>query len=78
MKVPFVAFGNDQLDAAPPIKAGDTYDCPRCKHSHVIIDSNPPMLLFVTCDNGQTYLVGVKGKNVTGLLKKETAKEDAI
>lgn len=66
--MPMVVFGNAELDAAPPI--AHVYDCPRCKHKHIVEESLPSRTLqFVTCDDGESYVVGVKGKDVTGLVK---------
>lgn len=63
-EIPFVAFGNDELDKMPPLKAGDAISC-KCGSSHIVEDSKPPMLLFYQC-GGSTFLAGVNGKNVMG------------
>ena len=61
--VPFVAFSNDELRQKPDVKAGDRIVCPHCQQTHVLKDSDPPMLLFYSCRE-HTYLAGVRGKLV--------------
>ena len=66
-KAPMVAFGNRELDAAPAI--GHMCECPRCGHTHQVEESKPPLLHYVRCDDGECYIVGLKGKDVTGMLR---------
>jgi hypothetical protein len=66
--LPYVAFGNDELDRMP--EAGEKFDCPRCKKKHLIryghqVESDGTktpsrMIGFVRC-KGKSYLVSVRG-----------------
>lgn len=68
--VPFVAFGNDELEGAARIAKGDRIACDQCGGLHdVRLGTSPdgkesPMLQFITCEKGSSYLVGVAGKSV--------------
>jgi len=60
-EVPFVAFGNEELEEKP--FARDTVICKVCGKEHRIHYRNNREVGFITCpDNGGEYLVAVKGK----------------
>jgi hypothetical protein len=57
-----IAFGNEELDAAPAL--GAKYRCHRCGELHDVIDSNPPgMLQAVRCGT-DSLLVGIKWRTL--------------
>lgn len=67
--LPFVAFGNDELQPLPLApEEGGLVECPCCHHRHGIHwgrteDGSPTRLLgAVSCVNGESYLVAVAGK----------------
>ena len=66
----FIAFGNDELDESPPLKAGEMILCPHCGQGHSVsggTDSQTgeptEMLLFYRCGDS-AYLAGIDGRNV--------------
>ena len=72
-EIPFVAFGNDELDGNDPV--GTHEICPNCGEEHEVgygEKVNPDgtrepskMLAFLTCPkNGTTYLIGIEGKKI--------------
>ncbi len=68
--IPFVSFGNDELEAAIDLKKDDTIVCPHCTKFHKVkcgIDTKTgketDTLLFYNCGE-KTYLAGVNGKKV--------------
>ncbi len=72
-EIPFVAFGNGELDGKEEI--GEFETCPNCGKSHKVGYGNKvlkdgtkapsKLLAFVDCpENGKTYLVGLRGKRV--------------
>lgn len=54
----FIAVGNEEL--TEPI--GEKAPCPHCGKEYLVENSVPPTLQFVKCENGNQYLVGIKGK----------------
>ena len=67
MKIPFAAFGNDEL--GPPLKKGDQVQCSKCRKSHIVkpgIDKDglrTGILLFYKCRR-KMYLAGVGGRKI--------------
>lgn len=70
-EIPFIAFGNDELDGKEEI--GNTIICERCGETHEVRYGNEvledgtkvpsKMLAFVDCGDS-TYLVGLDGKRI--------------
>jgi len=68
--IPFVAFGNEELEKGPKIKKGDAVVCSLCKKRHFVkqgknseTGKESDLLQFYKC--GMTYyLVGVDGRRV--------------
>jgi hypothetical protein len=69
MKIPFVAFGNDELDRLPVLKIGDLIKCPKCNKKHKVsgckneFGQHSDLLMGYKCGE-EVYLAGVSGKNV--------------
>jgi hypothetical protein len=69
MKIPFVAFGNEELERSPRISSGDFIKCPKCRKMHMVRGGKDAhgkeddVLLAYVC-GGNSYLAGVKGRNV--------------
>jgi hypothetical protein len=71
-KVPYIGFGNEELDQCPDLKKGDILQCKKCSldcEVHLGKDKETgeesETLMFIHCDNcDQSYLVGVNGKCV--------------
>ncbi len=72
-EIPFVAFGNDELNKKD--KIGNFEICPGCGKPHKVEYGNrllgdgtrvpSKVLAFVTCpESKKSYLVGVRGKRV--------------
>lgn len=72
-EIPFVAFGNGELDGNDPV--GTHEICPNCGEEHEVgygEKVNPDgtrepskMLAFLTCPkNDTTYLIGIEGKKI--------------
>lgn len=62
-EVPYIGFGNDELEDAPKVKAGDKAPCPHCGELTEVRDGNPPTLQFIThC--GSSWLAGIQNKYV--------------
>lgn len=68
--VPFVSFGNDELDVAEEMNIGDKIPCLRCHRTHKVdggVDtktgSKSSLLLFYKCGR-DVFLAGVSGKSV--------------
>lgn len=72
-EIPFIAFGNGELDGNDEI--GEFETCPNCGELHkvgygdkVLKDGTKvptKMLAFVDCpENGNSYLVGIDGKRI--------------
>ena len=67
--VPFVAFGNDELEGAPRVAKGDRIRCALCDSWHVVglgtseDGTESPLIQFITCGE-TTYMVGLNGKSV--------------
>lgn len=75
----FIAFGNDELENEEEIK--DIEMCPNCNESHIVkyadrinedgTKEKSKELAFISCpQNGESYLVGVKGKKVQNIMKE--------
>lgn len=72
MGTPYMAFGNDEIDSAPPLL--DPVLCHICNKPHDIQPATPAdgndstmSLQFIICEsNGKTYLVGINGKDIRG------------
>lgn len=66
-RVPYVGFGNDEIEAAPPI-SNSVECCPHCGREHEIktAESESGFRIHVyTCpDTRSTYLAGVQGKRL--------------
>ncbi len=68
-KIPFVAYGNEELRKKPPLCLGDKIICPHCEEEHVVSGGKgedgkeTDLVMFYKCGK-QVYLAGVKGKNV--------------
>ena len=70
-EIPFVAFGNDELDAAPTL--GDTIICDMCGKEHKIeygkkvnedgTKSPSKLLAYFKCGD-KSYLAGINGKDI--------------
>ncbi len=79
-EIPFVAFGNDELDKFPPVNDGDFIACPRCKTRHKLkggmgrTDGGPlrysTTVLTYKCGKN-AYLGAVKGKLIVDSLRGE-------
>jgi len=68
MTIPFVVFGNEELEGKPRIRAGDKITCPSCKEQHVVkagkdTKTGKAVLHFYSCGE-KTYLAGVGGRRV--------------
>jgi len=73
------SIGYGELKKLPPI--GDFIYCERCKKRHKIkygkiqrsndTTETTKMLAFVNCDNGNSYLVGIQGKDIRGRTTKK-------
>lgn len=73
-----IGFGNEELDKAPPITR--TIECPHCGELHEVKESitswsthpedigKPGGIHYYVCQ-GTTYLAGIDGKLITGMLK---------
>ena len=67
-KIPFVAFGNAELDASPKLKLKKVVMC-ACGHRHRIhgglnsFGQESNLLMFYRCGK-KSFLAGVSGKNV--------------
>lgn len=76
-KIPFISFGNDELERMPDL--GEEVICPHCGKMHKveyakkILDDGTQVedktLAFVRCGD-KSYLVGVNGKDITSRFKK--------
>jgi hypothetical protein len=62
--LPFFAVSNDELEKLPVLSAGQLIDCDRCGKQHKVRDGDPPGVLQAIRCNGQTYLVGIKGRRI--------------
>ena len=73
MSIPYVGFGNDQLNGEPKCKEGDMVECPHCNQQHPVefatnCDTGQPSSLLAFYDCGdKSYLAAVAGRFVTGL-----------
>lgn len=71
-EIPFVAFGNDEIDAMSAL--GDTVKCRKCRKVHKVeygervnadgTKSPSNMLAFTKCADGSLLLVGIGGKKI--------------
>lgn len=68
--IPFVAYGNDELERKPHINEGDKIICPHCGKEHEVqagtnaeTGKKTDLLLFYHCGDN-VFLAGVAGKNV--------------
>ena len=68
--VPFVAFSNGELEAAPPMLPGDVIDCPTCGGKHAVTCGKDARtgdsithLMFYTCGKN-SHLAGVCGREM--------------
>ena len=68
--IPFIAFGNDELDQMPRVLEGDKIKCPHCKKKHILKCANKlvdgkkiksDVLMFYKCGK-ESYLAAIKGK----------------
>lgn len=69
-EIPFVAFGNDELEKKPELTKYDSIKCAECGQTHRMecgIDQKTgkesDLILFYTC-GPKSYLAGVAGKSV--------------
>ena len=61
-RTPYIGFA--RTDLQPML--GPTSPCPKCGKECEIKDSVPPMLQFIDCC-GTSYLVGIEGRDVSGV-----------
>jgi hypothetical protein len=73
----YIAFGNDELDASPPLHSGEAILCPHCGRDHIVVggidtktERETETLLFYQCGD-KTYLAGIDSKNVMRRFMKE-------
>ena len=72
MGVPFIGFGNGDLEGRPEVKAGQSVICPHCSMPHVLeagLDDKGNVvhtLYFISCGES-SYLAAVAGKLVLNL-----------
>ena len=70
MTTPWIAFSNETLSMARPMKDGDTIECPTCKKSHKVkcnkSDSGKLELYTYKCGKN-TYMAGIDGKCTIGV-----------
>lgn len=70
-KIPFVAFGNDELAQLPLLRAGQRIRCPHCGKEHVTTAARSTTgelvdgLAFYQCGKA-SYLASVSGHAVFG------------
>ena len=64
MATPYIGFGNETINKQPML--GLTAQCPKCGKDCEIKDSEPPMLQFIDCC-GTSYMVGIKGRDISGI-----------
>lgn len=71
MGIPYMTFGNDEIDSAPPLL--DPVLCHICNGAHPIQpqssvgEASTMVLQFMICEKtGKTYLVGINGKDIRG------------
>ena len=72
MTIPYIGFGNEQLEKQPIIRDGDGIICPHCGDVHHVqagtdmkTGEKTDSILSYTC-GAKTYLAGVSGKLVIG------------
>lgn len=71
----YIAFGNDELNVAPPLHKGEAILCPHCGQDHIVAGAinsegeETEMLLFYQCGD-TTYLAGIDSKNVMARFMK--------
>ena len=70
LPLPYVAFGNDELEACDKIAAGNKVTCDKCGKKHVVTEAGDGLLQFVKC-RGKSFLVGVSGRNVMHRFSKK-------
>jgi len=78
MSIPFIAFGNDELEKMPDL--GKEAVCPHCGKKHKVEYGKKVLgdgtkvedktLAYVQCGD-EVYLVGVNGKDITSRLNFE-------
>ncbi len=67
-RIPFVAFGNEELEEMPFATEGDRVDCPRCRKKHRLKCGTTDgkkncMIMFFRC-NRVAYLGALNGRLV--------------
>jgi len=62
MKVPYIGFGNEQLEKAKPLS--EFWECPICHEKEKIEYSVPLDLQFVR-HKGKLLLIGIYGKDIS-------------
>jgi hypothetical protein len=78
-EIPFIAFGADEIDNNPELESIVT--CHICGKKHEVeygdiinedgTKEKSEMLAFIKCPKtGETYMVGINGKNIMGKLSK--------
>lgn len=75
--LPFVSFGNDELERLPTVEKGDLVVCTRCGDKHPLkAGTNPEtgeevtVLLFYNCGDA-AYLGAVQGRALVEVLAQE-------
>lgn len=62
---PYIGFGSDTVESQPML--GPTAPCPKCGKECEIKDGVPAgFLQFISCCES-SFLVGIKGKDITGV-----------
>ncbi len=73
--IPFVAYGNNELENNPSAAKGDLIVCPGCKGNHEISygkDENgieSDLIMFYKCGK-KSFLAGVNGNLIPNIQKK--------
>jgi hypothetical protein len=62
--IPYMAFSNEELDAALPVNPGDQIVCNRCGETHTLEDADPPGMLMTVLCGSASYLAAVRGRLV--------------
>lgn len=72
MKIPYIGFGNEQLEKQPILRDGDGIICPHCGDVHHVQagindkGQKTDSLLSFNCGE-ETCLAGINGKLIIGI-----------
>lgn len=71
--IPYITFDGNTINSQPML--GPSAPCPICGKECKIKNGKPPIMQFIDCC-GASYLVGIKGRDISGIPANDSGMVD--